>query len=75
MPETTNDQWIFGLEKLILAMTEELCDAKHVVEISPYINEIEEKEENNHDFYRPFDTKGIEDVHLYFMIEAALATM
>ena len=71
-----NDQWLFQLEERILATTKELCDTKHVVEIAPYIKKIkEEKEEDNHDFYRPFDTKGIEDVHLYFMIEAVLATL
>lgn len=83
MPETTNDQWIWELEERIYAMTDELCNKNHIIEIAPYINKevIEEKEEgegekDNYDFYRPFDTKVIEaDVHWFLKLEAALAAM
>ena len=81
MPETTNDQWIWELEERIYAMTDELCNKNHVIEIAPYINKdvIEEKEEvkkDNYDFYRPFDTKVIEaDGHWFLKLEAALAAM
>lgn len=81
MPNTTNDQWIWELEERIYAMTVELCNKNHVIEIAPYINkdvieEKEEREKDNHDFYRPFDTKVIEaDVHWFLKLEAALAAM
>ena len=46
MPNTTNDQWIWELEERIYAMTDELCNKNHIIEIAPYINKevIEEKE-------------------------------
>lgn len=83
MPETTNDQWIWELEERIYAMTDELCNKNHIIEIAPYINKevIEEKEEgegekDNYDFYRSFDTKVIEaDIHWFLAIEAAIAAM
>lgn len=40
MPTQTNsyeDQWILGLEELIINMTEELCSGNYIVEIDPYI--------------------------------------
>ena len=80
MPTQTNsyeEQWILGLEELIINMTEELCSGNYIVEINPYINNEpkEKKEEDNYDFYRPFDTKAIEDVRLYLAMEALLAAM
>lgn len=80
MPTQTNsyeDQWILGLEELIINMTEELCSRNYIVEINPYINNElkEKKEEDNYDFYRPFDTKGIDDIRLYLEMEALLAAM
>lgn len=67
-------------KKIALAILRKTC-CNCVIEIAPYINKdvIEEKEEgekDNHDFYRPFDTKVIEaDVHWFLKLEAALAAM